>query len=96
MLAAFGERFPLRTRWVIVLLVAVVGSAAFGLAEIAHGLDAALVLTIVATAVGLGWAVAMGPMSGRAALAIASLAGVAVLTVRIGRIGKPLLAIPEP
>lgn len=94
MLAALRERFPWRTRWVIVLLVATVGSAAYGLAEIAHGLDAALVLTIVAIAVGLGWAMAAGPISGRVALATASLAGAAVLTIRIGRIGRQLLAIP--
>ncbi|MFQ5923658.1 MAG: transglutaminase domain-containing protein, partial [Anaerolineales bacterium] len=93
MLAPLSERFPWRTRWVIALLVATVGSAAYALAEIAHGLDAALLLTIVAIAVGLGWALAAGPTRGRIALALASLAGTAVLTIRIGRIGGQLLAI---
>ena len=78
----------------IALLVVVVGSAAYALAEIAHELDAALVLTIVTIAIGLGWVMAAGPISGWVALALASLAGIAVLTIRIGRIGSQLVAIP--
>jgi hypothetical protein len=94
MLAPLSARIPWRTRWVIVLLIVAVGSAAYGLAEIAHGLDAALVLTIVMIAIGLGWVMATGPISGRIALALASLTGIAVLTVRIGHIGSQLVAIP--
>lgn len=93
MLAPLGERVPWRTRWVMVLLVTAVGSAAYGLAEIANGLDTALLLTIVAIAVGLGWAMAAGPLRGRMAVALGSLAGVAFLTIRIGRIGSQLLGI---
>lgn len=93
MLAPLGERVPWRTRWVMVLLVTAVGSAAHGLAEIANGLDTALLLTIVAIAVGLGWAMAAGPLRGRMAVALGSLAGVAFLTIRIGRIGSQLLGI---
>ena len=93
MLAPLGERVPWRTRWVMVLLVTAVGSAAHGLAEIANGLDTVLLLTIVAIAVGLGWAMAAGPLRGRMAVALGSLAGVAFLTIRIGRIGSQLLGI---
>ena len=87
-------RIPSRILLVIALLVVVAGSAAVGLAEIAHGLDTALVLTIVTIAIGLGWGMATGQMSGWAALALASLAGSAVITIRIGRVGNQLLAIP--
>ncbi len=93
MLAPLGERVPWRTRWVLVLLLITVGSAAIGLAEITNGLDTALILTIVAIAVGLGWAIAAGPIGGRIALFLASLAGMAILTIRIGRIGSQVLAI---
>ncbi len=89
-----SAHIPSRILLVIALLVVVVGSAAVGLAEIAHGLDAALVLTIVTIAIGLGWAMAAGQISGWATLALTSLAGSAVLTVRIGHIGNQLLAIP--
>ncbi len=92
--ARSDAHIPTRIILVIALLVVVVGSAAYGLAEIAHGVDAALVLTIVTIAIGLGWVMAAGQISGWAALALASLAGIAVLTVRIGRIGNQLLAIP--
>jgi hypothetical protein len=89
-----GERLPWRTRLVIVLLGAAVGSAAYGLAEIAFGMDAALAVTIVAIGIGLGWAMAAASTRGQVALVLALMAGLALLTVRIGRISGQLLAIP--
>lgn len=89
-----SARIPSRILLVISLLLVVLGSAAYGLAEIAQGLDAALVLMIVTIATGLGWGLAATPIGGWAALTLASLAGIAVLTARIGRIGNEWLAIP--
>ena len=91
-LKTVNKRLPWRTLWVVVLLVVTVSSAAIALSAIAHGLDTLLALLVATIAMGVGWALAFGRVSGPMALTFAWLGGAVFLTIRIGRIGKQLLA----
>ena len=94
-LAVADQIFPWRTRLTILILAAAVLSAAYQLADVAVGIDTALVRTFALIAVGFGWLVASRSTSGWVALIVSSLVGIAVLTVRIGSIGAQLVAIPK-
>ncbi len=94
-LSVSNRFFPWRTRFAIVVLVVVIISAAYRLADVAVGVDTSLVRTFALVAIGLGWLMASRPTNGWTAFIVSILVGAVVLTIRIGRIGAQALAVPE-
>lgn len=75
------------------LLVIVVLSITAGLTEAAPNLDIALVATVAAIGVSVGWAFALLPMRGGFAALLSGLFGLEFLIVRVGRLGGSLWQI---
>jgi hypothetical protein len=87
-------------RWVgvptllsLALLVTVLGSVALGLADLVRDLNGSLLLPLAVFGVLLGWLLAKSPLPGWMGGLVASILGGEALLVRLGGLGRPLVAM---
>jgi transglutaminase-like putative cysteine protease len=77
----------------LALLVTVLGSVALGLADLVRDLHGSLLLPLAAFGVLWGWLLAKSPLPGWLGGVMAFILGVEVLLVRLGGLGRPLVAL---
>ncbi len=82
-----------RTLLLLTLLLAALGSVAFGLADAIRGLDAGLLLPVAMLGLLVGWGLAKSPLPGWMAGLSAFGLGIEIIFLRVGRLGGPLLAL---
>jgi transglutaminase-like putative cysteine protease len=82
-----------RTLLSLALLLVALGSVALGLTDVIRGLDAGLVLPAAVSGVLLGWVLAKSPLPGWLGGALAFILGAAMILVRVGHLGAPLVAL---
>jgi hypothetical protein len=82
-----------RTLSLLVVLLVVLGSAAFGLAHVVRELSGGLLMTVAMIGMLAGWAMAARRLHGWLAVVLGFLSGVAVTALRAGRLEKELAAV---
>lgn len=82
-----------RTLLLLALLLAALGSVAHGLAKVIRDLDTELLLTVATLGALAGWMMAAIRLPGWLAGILASLLGAEVALVRVGRLGRKLIAM---
>jgi hypothetical protein len=75
------------------LLLVALGSVALGLADAVRGLDAGLLLPVTIWGLLVGWGLAKLPVPGWLGGLVALGLGVEIIVLRVGRLGKPLVAL---
>ncbi len=82
-----------RTLWVVALLLLVLSGVGLAVADLVRGFDSSLALLIVVFAALVGWGLATAPVATWQGFMAASVAGAAVVLLRVARLGQPLLEI---
>ena len=82
-----------RAAFSLTLLMAALGSVAYGLADVVRGLDVLLLLTVAALGMLTGWALAASQSPDWAAGTLAVVSGVLIVFLRIGRLGGELAIV---
>jgi hypothetical protein len=83
---------PQMLLWLVLLLVAL-SSVALGLADAVRGLDAGLLLPVTVWGLLVGWGLAKLPLPGWLGGLVALGLGMEMIVLRVGRLGKPLVAL---
>jgi transglutaminase-like putative cysteine protease len=88
-----SSRLSLLNLLILALILATLNVVARGLADVARGLEPALLLDMAFMGTLAGWTLALIPMTGRLASLLTLLFAISAVLLRIGRIGPDLLVL---
>jgi len=88
-----SSRLSLLNLLILALILATLNVVARGLADVARGLEPALLLDMALMGTLAGWTLALIPMAGRLASLLTLLFAISAVLLRIGRIGPDLLVL---